>query len=358
MSQLLKRWLLPALAAITVVTVLGTASEAFAQGQNGESSKYTLEMVGGGPLATRNDRSEARNGRYLLEVWRGGTNNTVWMSLDNGTPFQIGTTATNVAPAVVASGTDGFLVFHTGTDGNIYYTGVFIDGSNYEQWFSVPEQTTQMPVSVAQMGLGSTDVYMVYRGYGNDTRVWGTWFDAFEGDWSQAENINGGQANSAPTISLVPELPATAENPIPYADRLVVSAVGTDNNIWTTGQFVGADSWSPWTPILGQATGPNANHNLADNRTVATGAQVFTVVNINTNGSQTLVMSVLDSNNNPEYTTFDLGMPQLSESSNWTVDLSGFQANETPELTSNGNSTYSLITRLDDLAYWKQEFHE
>ena len=74
-----------------------TASKAFAS-QPGESSSYTLVNVGG-VLATRNDRAEARNGRNLLEVWRGADNNRVWMSLNNGMPFTTRTlTATMVAP--------------------------------------------------------------------------------------------------------------------------------------------------------------------------------------------------------------------------------------------------------------------
>jgi hypothetical protein len=344
-----------------LLTVVATSSEAIAQ-QPGESSFFTVELVGDQGLETRNDRAEARNGGNLLEVWRGFNNNTVWMSLNNGRPFQtVNPTSTQVAPTVVPWGNEDFMVFHTGTNG-IYFTFVFsqaIEGTNEHtlgEWEVVPGQTTQMPVSVAQLGAGSTNVYMVYRGFGNDTRIFGTWYNGR--DWSQPVNINGGRASSGPTITLVPEIPASAENPIPFANRLIVTAVGTDNNIWSTGQVVGADNWSPWTPILGQATGPNANHNLANNRTVAQGAQVYTAVNENTNGTQTLVMDVLDSNRNPEYTTFNLGVPQLSELTNWTVDLSGFQANETPELTSNGNSTYSLITGLDDLAYWKQEFHQ
>ncbi|HET6844753.1 MAG TPA: hypothetical protein VFK06_24170 [Candidatus Angelobacter sp.] len=364
MSQLLKQWRLAALTALTVVTVLGAASEAFAQGQNGESSKYTLEMVGGSGLRTRNDRVEARNGGNLLEVWRGADNNIVWMSLNNGNAFQIAAgSATNVAPAVVAWGPSDFLVFHTGTDGRIYFAPVSFDGSTPFSWSVVPAQTTQMPVSVAQMGFGSHNVYMVYRGFGNDTRVWGTWFDFFGGGWSQADNINGGHANSAPTISLAPHIPVSAENPTPFADRLMVTAVGTDNNIWSTGQNVGAGFWADWTPILNQPTGLNARHNLFNNRPVAPGAQVQTAVNNNTNGTQTLVMGILDDAHDPEFATFNFttgafGMPELAESSNWTVDTSGFQANETPTLTQVANSTYSLITGLNNEAYWKPVFHK
>jgi hypothetical protein len=215
-----------------------------------------------------------------------------------------------------------------------------------------------MPVSVSVMNTDNTgNVYMVYRGFGSDTRIWGTWFNGvnFNGrndPWSQAENINDGQANSAPTVAFVPEVPADAENPIPFADRLVVTALGTDNNIWSNGQIVGANSWSNWTPILGQAT--NANRTLVSGA-VAPGAQVFVAVNQNTDGSETFVMSALDSNHVPEYATFNTTFAQLTD---WTLDTTGFQSNETPELTTNGSSTFSLITGLDDLAYWKPEFHE
>jgi hypothetical protein len=343
MSQLLKRWRLPALAVLAVITVLGTASEAFAQGQNGESSKYTLEMVGGSGLSTQNDRCEARNGGNLLEVWRGGDNNTVWMSFNNGTPFQIGTgSATTLAPAVVPWISNGFMVFHTGIDGNIYYSWVYANGGHDTSWHNVPAQTTQMPVSVAQIGANSQNVYMVYRGFGNDTRVWGTWFDYSDNHWSQAENINGGRGNSAPTISFAPR-----------ADSLYVEVQGTDGNLWRTQQAVDAESWSPWTPILGQATGPNANRNLV-NGPVASGSQVYGAVNENTDGSETIILSALDSNHVPEYATFAMNFAQLTD---WTLDTTGFHTEETPELTTNGSSTYSLLLGLEDLGYWKQVFH-
>jgi hypothetical protein len=116
-------------------------------------------------------------------VWRGGTNNTVWMSFNNGRPFQIGTTATNVAPVVAAFGPQSFMVIHTGTDGNIYYAIVFANGSSEQSWTPIPWQTTQMPLSAVQMGAGSGNVYMVYREYGGDTHVWGTWFDLIENEW-------------------------------------------------------------------------------------------------------------------------------------------------------------------------------
>jgi hypothetical protein len=108
----------------------------------------------------------------------GDTNNIVWMSLDNGSPFQLlnpdGTsTATYVSPTVVPYGQSSWMVLHTGTDNHIYYT---IVNSNYTWngvWTAVPDQTTYMSVSVTQPGSGSDQLYMVYRS-SNDDRIWGT----------------------------------------------------------------------------------------------------------------------------------------------------------------------------------------
>jgi hypothetical protein len=95
----LKRWRLLAIAVLTAImafAVIATSSEAIAQ-QPGESSHYTPENVGGNVLQLRGSYSEARNGGHLLAVWRGATNNQVWMAFDNGRPFTLGTTQTFVS---------------------------------------------------------------------------------------------------------------------------------------------------------------------------------------------------------------------------------------------------------------------
>jgi hypothetical protein len=169
-----------AVAVLAALAVVATASGAFAQALPGESNTYSPERVGGAisqHLALRGDFTEARNtgangaGENLLEVWRGADNNQVWMSLNNGAVFTIDETQTLVVPTVVPWGTDSFLVFHTGVDGHIYSAAVFPDGST-TGWSPVPNNFTNMPVSVAQMGANSMNVYMVYRGQGNDQRVW------------------------------------------------------------------------------------------------------------------------------------------------------------------------------------------
>src|ERR1700719_4622706 len=117
-----KRWRLALMAVLAALAVsVAFAGPAFAA-EPGESGTWNEEYVGSQPLAARGHMTEARNGQGdLLQVWRGETNNIVWLSFDNGQPFQFynpdGTsTATNVSPTVVPYGSNNFMVFHTGTD--------------------------------------------------------------------------------------------------------------------------------------------------------------------------------------------------------------------------------------------------
>jgi hypothetical protein len=104
----------------------------------------------------------------------------------------------------------------------------------------VPGNTTNLSVSVAQMGIDSNNVYMVYRGMGNDQRVWGTWYSGSSGQWSNAENIRGGSANAGPSVVM---------NNV--SNQLTVAVQGADNHLWMTSQALGAHGWNSWSPQRG-----------------------------------------------------------------------------------------------------------
>jgi hypothetical protein len=134
-----------------------------------------------------------------------------------------------VSPGVVPFGQGNFLVVHSGTDGHIYYAAV-AGPNNATGWIAIPGQTKNMSVSVAQLGQGSALEYVVYRGSGNDTRVFGTWMnDRFQ--WSSPINISGGLSVSAPTICL--------NN---AGSSFWVATVGLDDQLWTISQPLGAAS--------------------------------------------------------------------------------------------------------------------
>jgi hypothetical protein len=297
---------------LTALAVLATATPGFAQiitSGGGEGGSFTAENVDGA-LELQGLYSEARNAGHLLAVWRGATNNQVWMSLDNGKPFTIGGTVTFVDPTVAPFGSDSFMVFHTGDEGNIFYTQVFGDGTNSGTWTSVPGNFTNLSVSVAQMGTNSNDLFLVYRGLGNDLRVWGTWYDGQTNTWAAADNISGGSGNGAPGIAM-----NNATN------QLIITLQGTDNQLWMTHQTLGASSWNSWTP-MGEFTGATA-HSAA----CANGNMVVSVVDP-------------DNNSEPAYAKFD-GFG--NRTGPWTEDgndldpfLGGIQ------LTANGNNVYAL----------------
>jgi hypothetical protein len=296
---------------LTTLAVVATATPVFAQitVANGETGAWTREIVSGdSPLNLQGLYSEARNAGNLLSVWRGATNNQVWMSLNNGTPFTIGGTVTFQSPTVAPFGSDSFMVFHTGDDGDIWFTQVFGDGHNSGTWNAVPGNFTNLPVSVAQMGPNSNNLFLVYRGLGNDLRVWGTWYDGQTNTWAGADNISGGSANNAPGVSM-----NNATN------QLTVTVQGTDNQLWMTHQTLGASAWNSWLP-KGAFT-ENTPHSAAC-----------------ANGN--MVVSVIDGNGNPEFAKFD-GFGD--QESGWVV------ADEFPiafeagiQLTANGNNVYAL----------------
>ena len=220
----------------------------------------------------------------------------------------IGGTVTFQSPTVAPWGEDGFMVFHTGDNGDIWYTPVFGDGANSGTWTAVPGNFTNLPVSVAQMGPNSNNLYLVYRGLGNDLRVWGTWYNFSTNTWANADNISGGLANNAPGVSM-----NNATN------QLTVTAQGTDNQLWMTHQTLGASGWNGWAR-MGVFT-ENTPHSAAC-----------------ANGN--MVVSILNGNGNPEFAKFDGFGNQQSA---WFVDSEFPTTFASPvQLTANGNNVYAL----------------
>jgi hypothetical protein len=272
-------------------------------------------------VASQGTLSEARNDGNLLEVWRGATNNQVWMSFNNEDAFTIGTTETYVSPTVVPWGPGSFMVFHTGVDGNIYWTVVYDDGGYEGQWYQVPGQTTNMPVSVTQVGPGSNDVYMVYRGVGNDQRIWGTLYNSVAGEWQNTENIGGGLSPSAPSV---------AWNP--YAGTLNVVARGEDSQVWMINGFT--DNWSSWYQEGG---------NTIDTPHI-----------VSSPSGRTMMVDYLDTNYNVEYRMYD----ELGNGlGNWQPDVTGWQSHYPVQLAAYGNAIYAIITGLNLLIWYKQAYY-
>src|SRR5258708_27740782 len=109
-------------------------------------------------------------------------------------------------------------------------------------------------------------------------------------EWSSAVNIGGGLSVASPAICL--------NN---TGSSLWVVAVGLDNQIWTTSQYLGAPTWPNWTPRGVYAGGLPPSCATADG---------------------TVVMAYVDGNGNPHYASFNNAGNVVI---NWTQDSTGYQ---------------------------------
>jgi hypothetical protein len=184
-----KRWWLPLAAMLTALAMsLAVAVPAYAA-VPGESNYWSGEQANG-IIAANGTISQARNGGHLMDVWRGATNNTVWMAINNGAPFTLGSTTTYNSPTVVAYGSGYFMILHVGTNNNIYYT--FIDPANRNwsgTWYSIPGQSTNMPVSATQDGAGQNNIELAYHSSNSDV-VWSAFYDGNGSGWGGAVNTH------------------------------------------------------------------------------------------------------------------------------------------------------------------------
>ena len=324
-----KRWRLAFIAVLTAIAVSVTfTGEAFAA-EPGEADNWIAEHVNGLDLSARNTVSEARNDGNLLQVWRGETNNIVWLSYEAGPPFQLtnpdgSSTATYTSPVVVPYGTVSFMVFHTGTNGLIYYTQVNPESGTWDgSWAAVPYQATpnNMAVSVAQLGAGSEQLYMVYRA-ANDDEIWGTRWNPVSGGWGGTQPIAEGLSPSAPTV---------AYNP---GSGLWAVLRGEDNAVWMSYSDNNGNQWGDWTPQGGNTT---------QTPTIAASAE-----------TNQMLVSYIDQTYRPTWRTYSV---YGSATGGWSQDATGWQTIYSVALSVVGAVIYAILTGQDGNVYYKQVYY-
>jgi len=208
----------------------------------GEESSFHQEQAGGRYVVANDRPAEAVNGRTQLTAWRGRDNAGIWMSLGNNNPFRISDNdGTNAAPWVVAYEEDGWMVFHTGTDGHVYYAIVRDQGgvAVYDRWHAIPDILARSNQAVAAVNFGSDDIFLVHRG-SQDNRIYGNFFNGYE--WSPAQIV--GDANTG-TV----DAPGITFNRV--TNRLVVAHRGLDGRIYAASQAVGSGQWTSWRDLGG-----------------------------------------------------------------------------------------------------------
>jgi hypothetical protein len=321
-----RRWRLAFIAVLTAITVSTAFAGVANAAEPGEWGDWAEEHVGGHMLEARDAMTEARNGQGdLLQVWRGETNDRVWMSLNAGNAFELrnpdGTsTETYYRPTVVPFGSNSWMVFHTGTDGRIYYAQLNPDYSWSGSWTAIGwGQSTSTAVSATQVGANSTALYVMYRG-STDDRIWGTYYNGSY--WSPSRWISTGFSPSAPSVTFNSH------------SGLWAAVRGTDNQVWINHSYTGTgDSWVGWTQQGG---------NTYVSPTIAA-----------TGTGQMLVSEVDESSYRPNYRTYGaLGNPL----GDWSQDITGWQTIYSLGLSVIGASVWAILTGLNGDVYYKQAY--
>lgn len=154
-----------------------------------------------------------------------------------------GAATTYATPQIVA--TDyGFRVYHTGTDGRIYYAGLSINAGQVGLlggWRTVPGVITRnnMAPAVTAMPRGES-VYLAYHGATSD-QIYGAFFNGFGDDryntgWQAPRAIPGVFSSSTPSIAYNNSW-----------NHLVLTWAGTDLQVNYSTQLYGSAYWStPW----------------------------------------------------------------------------------------------------------------
>ncbi|WP_431952584.1 hypothetical protein [Actinacidiphila sp. bgisy167] len=319
----LKRGRLWAVALIAACAVtLATGSEAFAS-EPGEGSSWTPEIANHTPIQSRDTYSEARSdsGR-LVGIYRGEFDDHVWISVDNETPTSIGyganTSQTTTAPRVIYSN-GWFYAFHTGTDGNIYWSrvasGFAAIGASWSAWAPITGQRTYQSVSLATTASG---LLMVYRG-ASDTRMWASWLPVGSVNWAPAQYM-GFQSNSAPTVTF---------NPYWQAFYAVFRGLN-DDRVYYAEQYLGQNWWT----------------------------SAYQLPSIQTNSSPVIAS---DQAGNLLVTARDYSghlwlqsRGYLGDWAGWQAENTGWQTNVSPFLSVYRGVIYLLLTGMDaGTIYWK-----
>ncbi|MFJ4851516.1 MULTISPECIES: hypothetical protein [unclassified Streptomyces] len=231
--------------------VMGSGATAFAA-QPGEETYPHQQYENGAPLRHRGF-TEARDLRDLVQVWRGFDNDNIWVSINNGAPMQWPGAQSHAAPQIVWTAY-GFRVYHTGTDGHIYYAGLSTDAYGHitalGSWQQVPNNVVtpnDSPPAVtslyhagdvnSELDHGGESVYLAYRG-ANSTQIYGAFFygvgsNRYPNNWHAPTAIPHATSEVAPSLSYHQSW-----------NRIVMAWAGEDLHTWAASQIVGHSDWS------------------------------------------------------------------------------------------------------------------
>ncbi|MFF4243694.1 hypothetical protein ACFYY2_04395 [Streptomyces sp. NPDC001822] len=333
----MKRWLRITAFAVALAIGVGIASPAYA-GQPGESNYWSPEVSNGQNVQGRGeDEARAPNGD-LVEVWRGWTNDEIYLSVNNGPARRWQSTLSgNVArtyarPRVVWTDA-GWRIWHTGVDGHIYYGGISVSGGQlvgFGEFWQVPNNAVtrpdQPPAVVALPG--GESAYLAWVG-SNSNQIYGLYYNGGVSPtvWGQPVAIPHATSATAPNLAF---------NRNWGTDQLGLTWAGEDHGVYLAWQTYGTSSWSTFH-LYGRSTNVTPSIVFTDNGT----GQLAIIPYVNGSSSGAT-----------EYTTL---RSDRTWGGQWTTESQQLATwnHLPPTLATYNNVVYSIAIALNGYMYWK-----
>ncbi|MEU1374948.1 hypothetical protein ABZ442_14915 [Streptomyces triculaminicus] len=251
MHSILAKSRILAVAMTTAFAVLLFSNSPASALEPGESTRWANEIEGNTPVQANGIMGEARaaNGD-LFQVWHGADNGNMYLSLNHSQPLTL-PGQTHASPQIVfVGGQAQFLLFHTGSNGFVYYTTLSVavgdNGHRYarfDNWRQVPNGARTLEgLSVAVTVTPNNGAYLAFRGY-NSNEIWGMYYNSQNGHWDLPTRTFGATSDSAPALAY-----STNNNHILLAYR------GTDNQVNVIRLPYGSGNWYGRTILGGVLT--------------------------------------------------------------------------------------------------------
>ncbi|XVV16028.1 hypothetical protein ACQP2X_17240 [Actinoplanes sp. CA-131856] len=310
-----------------------TATPALAV-QPGEDATWAPEIENDTALRAGDTISEARdlNNGNLMQVWRGYGNSNIYIAINHSVPLQLPSTTTYAAPRVVWTN-DGFFVFHTGTDGYIYYRRIPVpaNADNVSgNWTRVPNNArTENTLSPSVTRLNGNQMYLTW-GDAVGLQQWGMFFG---GAWAAPQQLPYAQSYTANSVTFNPSW-----------NQLVSIHRGTDGQIYWQRQTYGTGQWT----------------NPARLGTLNTPAAGTPAVALTDNGSGEVAVWLSGGAVDPQTGSAPILLTQIfangAWSGAWSVATGNVPTSHNLWLTAIQNRIYLINTFYTGYVYWKRSF--
>lgn len=301
------------------------------------AATWSQETANGSQVFSSGAVDEAYNGSTNhMDVWRGQSGNGVWFSYNNGPAFQVGTAQTFNQPTVVAYGNGNYAVFHVGVDNNVYWSrstvGTLGPGNpaSWTPWSPVDPiggvAQTGLPVAVTQLSVNTTLLFMVWRGNGSDTSVYGSYFDG--GAWNPVQSL-GGSTLLQPSITFNPD-----------SQALWVSVRGGGGGVWLNSQNLGSSNWNGWFSV-----------GLNNGTTALGGPVTFAAHPLSLDDTSSFMRPcmILATTDSSQHVWFNEVNPH-GTTGNWIEDPSGFQTSSAVNLSSPKVASAAIFAILNGIS--------